>query len=112
MTITIPSISTHVLVGAALFNAGLGLRLWSIWHLLKAKHNKLSIAAIIKPPGGWITSGPYRYLRHPMYLGTLMMLAGIGCVALSYPGLVLFTPAVPHLAARVVAENALIARES
>lgn len=45
-----------------------------------------------------ITKGPYRVIRHPMYLGFLISLVGVAILAQSYFGfacvLVLFLPAV------------------
>lgn len=48
--------------GAALITLGLGLRAWAAGHLRKAEP--------------LTTSGPYAHLRHPLYFGTALILAG------------------------------------
>lgn len=50
-------------VGAVLFVAGEVLRVWATGHL--RKDEVLTI------------SGPYRYVRNPMYLGTLLIVTGL-----------------------------------
>lgn len=50
-------------IGAAISAPGLWLRGWAAGHL--AKNEELA------------TSGPYRYLRNPLYLGTLIAAAGL-----------------------------------
>jgi protein-S-isoprenylcysteine O-methyltransferase Ste14 len=53
-------------VGTALAVLGEALRLWGCGHLRKHKDV--------------VTSGPYAYVRNPLYLGTLLILVGI-CIA-------------------------------
>jgi protein-S-isoprenylcysteine O-methyltransferase Ste14 len=48
--------------GAALVLAGLALRLWA--------------AGLLDKDGPLCTDGPYRYLRHPLYLGSVIGAAG------------------------------------
>jgi len=50
--------------------AGGGISLWSLWHLRAS----FSILAEARSP---VTSGPYRYVRHPLYLGEAMMMLGL-----------------------------------
>jgi protein-S-isoprenylcysteine O-methyltransferase Ste14 len=58
---------TGVLVtGAVLFVSGEALRVWATGHL--RKNEVLTIG------------GPYRYVRNPMYLGTLLIVTGL-CLA-------------------------------
>ena len=49
--------------------AGLGLRLWAVGHLVKTE--ELAVA------------GPYAYLRHPLYMGTLLVVTGWAIMASS-----------------------------
>jgi protein-S-isoprenylcysteine O-methyltransferase Ste14 len=50
-------------VGLALVAAGVTLRVWSVGHLVKT--DRLT------------RSGPYAYLRHPLYAGTLLIGSGL-----------------------------------
>ncbi len=56
-----PSLTTNI-IGSGLGLAGIALRVWAAGVLEKGK--------------GLCTDGPYRYVRHPLYLGSL--LAAIG----------------------------------
>ncbi len=58
-----------VLVGFVPITLGEGLRLWATGHLLKTDD--------------LTTSGPYSYLRHPLYLGTLLIATGFAWMAAS-----------------------------
>lgn len=58
---------TSLMVGAAIAVAGESLRLWAAGHLEKSKE---------------VTqSGPYRYTRHPLYLGSSLIGIGMAVVA-------------------------------
>lgn len=54
-------------VGGAFVVAGLGLRMWGAGHLVKTR--RLTVG------------GPYAYLRHPLYAGTLLLAVGFACMA-------------------------------
>jgi protein-S-isoprenylcysteine O-methyltransferase Ste14 len=60
------------LVGAGLVLAQLGLCLsiWSVWHL----RSSFSILAEARRT---VVSGPYRYVRHPLYLGEALTMLGL-----------------------------------
>lgn len=77
--------------GLALAAAGLGLRLWAAGHI--CKHESLAV------------SGPYRWTRNPLYLGSFLM--GLGfTVAASNPGLlVLFLALFPLVYVPVIREE-------
>ncbi len=59
-----------VVVGDALLLAGL---CWSIWSLCSLGRN-LSIVPQVR---SLVTKGPYKLVRHPLYLGELAMLFGV-----------------------------------
>jgi protein-S-isoprenylcysteine O-methyltransferase Ste14 len=70
-------------VGLPLIFAGVGLRVWAVGHLRKTR--ELTI------------TGPYAWIRHPLYLGTLLIgsgfaaLAGVRVAAIALPiGFALF----------------------
>lgn len=68
----LPSLAAGVPVSLA----GLALRAWAAGHL--AKNQKLAI------------SGPYAWIRNPLYLGTLIVAAGLVIAARRWELLVLF----------------------
>ncbi len=67
------------LAGALLFAAGVALYRWGAAALGEA----LSPLVAPRPDGRLITAGPYRFVRHPMYLGQLAIAVGapatLGC---------------------------------
>jgi protein-S-isoprenylcysteine O-methyltransferase Ste14 len=56
-----------VMAGACLVLAGELIRIWAAGHLFKTRE--------------LITSGPYRFTRNPLYLGRLLLFAGVGLMA-------------------------------
>jgi len=58
---------TGFAIGGMLAAAGLALRVWGAGHLVK--NERLTV------------SGPYAYLRHPLYAGTLLLAAGFALIA-------------------------------
>jgi protein-S-isoprenylcysteine O-methyltransferase Ste14 len=59
--------------------AGLALRAWSILHLRRFFNGLV----VLQPDHRLVTTGPYRYLRHPSYSGALLAALGFG-VALGH----------------------------
>ena len=63
--------STSVLIGLVVATAGEGFRVWAAGHIEKGRE---------------ITrSGPYRYVRHPLYLGSALLGAGFAIASHSVP---------------------------
>jgi protein-S-isoprenylcysteine O-methyltransferase Ste14 len=62
-----------VVAGLALMVAGIGLRAWSIVTLGRFFQYQIKV----QPGHHVVTSGPYRFVRHPSYTGIAMVLAGI-----------------------------------
>jgi protein-S-isoprenylcysteine O-methyltransferase Ste14 len=62
-----------VAAGLALIAAGIGLRAWSIVTLGRFFQYRIKV----QPGHQVVTSGPYRFVRHPSYTGIAMVLAGI-----------------------------------
>jgi protein-S-isoprenylcysteine O-methyltransferase Ste14 len=61
-----------VIAGIALIVAGVGLRAWSIATLGRFFQYQIEIQAGHQV----VTTGPYRYVRHPSYTGIALVLAG------------------------------------
>jgi len=70
-----PSIGS-LLLGLPISILGLALRAWAAGHLMKDQH--------------LATGGPYRYIRNPLYLGTLIVAAGLAVACRSWGLAVLF----------------------
>src|SRR5215470_10344457 len=62
-----------VVAGLVLIAAGIGLRTWSIVTLGRFFQYQIKV----QPGHRVVTSGPYRFVRHPSYTGIAMVLAGI-----------------------------------
>jgi protein-S-isoprenylcysteine O-methyltransferase Ste14 len=63
-----------VAVGLLLTALGYYVSLWSLWHL----RGSFAIMAEARSP---VMSGPYRYVRHPLYLGESLTMFGL-CLAI------------------------------
>jgi len=70
-----PTIASFAL-GLLVISLGEGLRLWATGYLHKTE--SLTVA------------GPYAHLRHPLYLGTLLITSGFAFIAHTWPGYVLW----------------------
>lgn len=63
------------------------------------------------PPVGLVSSGPYRYVRNPMYLGHLIFLLALTITFNSLLGLVLFLIHIPWFHHRVLRDEARLKRQ-
>jgi protein-S-isoprenylcysteine O-methyltransferase Ste14 len=71
-------------VGLLLVVGGLAFRYWAI----RVLGRFFTSTVEVKGDQTVIQSGPYRYLRHPSYLGTLVMAVGVPILFRSYIGIV------------------------
>jgi protein-S-isoprenylcysteine O-methyltransferase Ste14 len=72
--ISLPGMPATAWVGVILGASGFALRLWSLL-LLRERFTR----TLLVQPGQQIErNGPYRFIRHPGYLGSLLCLNGIG----------------------------------
>ena len=58
-----------------------------------------------------ISTGPYAWVRHPMYFGGLIFLLGVPLALGSYWGLLVFVPLAPVLIWRLIDEEKLLAKD-
>ena len=81
---------TVILAGAALFIAAKGLKWWAILSLGRF----WTFRVIVVPGAQLVASGPYRWLRHPNYVGVMGELAGValmtGALVSGVAGIVTF----------------------
>jgi protein-S-isoprenylcysteine O-methyltransferase Ste14 len=100
-----PGSPPFYLVGAGLLLAPLGLCLsiWSVWHL----RNSFSILAEARRT---VLSGPYGYVRHPLYLGEILSMLGL-CLLIGTGTALLFWAVISGLQlARARIEEKKLAR--
>ena len=71
-------------VGFAAIASGIAMGVWAFLHF---KQQKVSPSPWHRPTG-FVTDGPYAISRNPMYLGSMLMLTGIGLVRGSVPALI------------------------
>lgn len=93
-------------VGVALMVAGIAFR----WYAVRTLGRFFTFDVAISPDHRVIQHGPYRYIRHPSYTGTLITLLGLGLALTNWAslGFVLLFSAI-GLAYRIhVEEQALI----
>lgn len=72
-------------IGLALVWIGMLVREWAILSLGRA----FSVVVRVNPDQSLITSGPYRWIRHPSYTGSLITIGGFGLAAGSWLGAIL-----------------------
>jgi protein-S-isoprenylcysteine O-methyltransferase Ste14 len=91
-------------LGVLLYALGGVLRLWPVFVLGR----RFSGLVAIQPGHTLVTSGIYSRIRHPSYLGLLVMTLGWGLVFRAWVGVLLATLIVPPLVARIRSEEQLL----
>ena len=94
-------------MGVALFAAGGVLRLWPVFTL----GHRFSGLVAIQPGHTLVTTGIYRRVRNPSYLGMLVNSVGWALAFRSIIGLLLAALILPPLVARIHAEERLLRTE-
>lgn len=94
-------------LGVILFAAGGALRIWPVFVL----GTRFSGLVAIQPGHTLATSGIYRIIRHPSYLGLLVASLGWGLAFRSGVGVLLEALLIPPLVARIQAEERLLRSE-
>jgi protein-S-isoprenylcysteine O-methyltransferase Ste14 len=94
-------------LGVFLFTAGGALRLWPVFVL----GHRFSGLVAIQPGHTLVTTGVYRIIRHPSYLGFLVSSLGWGLAFRSGVGVLLTALMIPILLARIRAEERLLREE-
>lgn len=105
-TVAFPSWFMTLLI--ALCSAGLLIRIWAVAHL-----GKSFTYDVMRPNSGrLIKTGPYRFIRHPSYLGILILGSLPGLILGSIPGSIgmLLTTLAPVIL-RAKAEDELLEKE-
>lgn len=85
---------------------GLGLIAWALLTLGEGM-----LGGVEPTAARLVTRGPYRWVRHPVYAGMLIAMAGYGVAAGSWPGLAATALLVaPAIGLRAIREEAALAR--
>ena len=92
-------------IGLALVWCGIGVRLWSVATLGRFFRR----VVVIQSGHRVVTEGPYRFVRHPAYLGNLIATTGLGLVFANWVSLaiLILVPLLGHLPRIRVEERAL-----
>ena len=102
LQLEVPMGSSVQILGMAVMGAGFVIFVWSV--IARGRH---SVSWEMADDHALITLGPYRYVRHPSYLGYFLMFSGL---FLTWFNLVALVPlvAVPGYAQIVVTEEGLL----
>jgi protein-S-isoprenylcysteine O-methyltransferase Ste14 len=105
--LSLPAPLICLVVGLIIAWAGMLLRLWAVLTLGVSFTTKV----VVRPQQRLITSGPYRLVRHPSYLGLLILFLGLGLSLGDLAGLVALVvlPAIGIVIRISVEEGALSA---
>jgi protein-S-isoprenylcysteine O-methyltransferase Ste14 len=94
-------------VGVVLFAVGGALRLWPVVVL----GNRFSGLVAIQKEHRLVTSGIYRVIRHPSYLGLIVNALGWGLAFRSWIGIILTASLIVPLVSRIRAEESLLSAQ-
>jgi len=102
------SVTLHI-VGLAAFLVGLFLALWARWTLGAMYGVSTSSAAQLQAKHRLVQHGPYAFVRHPMYLGYWLALAGVTLVYRTWTPLLFLVMCVPSFYRRAQREEVALA---
>ena len=95
-----------VCVGVFLVVFGLLLRHLGIQELQKLGLSLNDIETIKQPPE-YTNKGIYKHLKHPLYIGAVFMIGGVGIMVFGIKGIVLVMPSLPFYFDRILKEESL-----
>ncbi len=88
-------------LGLVLIGAGVTLRVCSI----RTLDRYFTGSVAVQPGQQVVSSGPYRYIRHPSYAGNLVALLGLGLALDNWASLLSIAAVLPALAYRIKVEE-------
>ena len=100
-------LSVHSIIGLALFVTGFTIILVAHITLWRSYSSTL----VIREDHKLITHGVYRFMRHPIYLGTIMCCIGIPVFLSSLYGLLTMSVLIPVFLSRIRIEERLLTEE-
>jgi protein-S-isoprenylcysteine O-methyltransferase Ste14 len=94
-----------VLLADMLLLSGIILRIWAIVHLGKL----FTVDVGIQQGHRVIQDGPYRFVRHPSYSGSMIALTGMACLTFNWLGfLVIIVSSLTAYSIRISAEEKML----
>lgn len=75
------------------------------------QNNYAAATITVEPDQKLVSTGLYGLVRHPMYVGTLIMMVGTPLALDSYWGLVALIPGAPVLVSRILDEESMLKQE-
>lgn len=84
--------------------------LLALWALAANRPGNFNIRPTPRQGGVLITSGPYRWIRHPMYTSVLLAAAAAGWKSFDTPGLLLWLALLGVLLAKAILEEQALVR--
>ena len=94
-----------VLLADMLLLAGISLRIWAIVHLGKL----FTVDVGIQQGHRVVQDGPYRFVRHPSYSGSMIALTGMACLTFNWLGfLVIIVSSLIAYSIRISAEEKML----
>ena len=100
-------LSVPNIVGLALFVIGLTIALAAVVTLRRSYASTL----VIREDHQLITHGIYRFTRHPVYLGVIIVCIGVPVYAFSLYGLLTMSALIPIILNRIRMEERLLSEE-
>jgi len=101
----LPQLPIIAYIGFALAIAGMGIAVWARIHLRQYWSDKV----VLKVDHQLISSGPYARMRHPIYSGVLLGVAGTALVVGEWRGVVAFFLLLPNYAVKAKREDKILA---
>ena len=100
-----PESLTIVLLADVLLLAGIILRIWAVVHLGKL----FTVDVGIQQGHRVVQDGPYRFVRHPSYSGSMIALTGMACLTFNWLGfLVILVSSLTAYSIRISAEEKML----
>jgi protein-S-isoprenylcysteine O-methyltransferase Ste14 len=94
-------------LGVAITYVGVGFAIWARWHL----GQNWSATVTLKEGHELIRSGPYAHIRHPIYTGMLLALAGTALALGEYRGLLSLVIATASFTTKARKEERYLVQE-
>ena len=79
-----------------------------IWSVIEMRKSKLNVSPELREGAKLVTSGPYKVVRHPMYLATLIFILPLILDYFSFGRLALFIALIITLNLKLTLEEKLL----